>query len=142
MLNTLFNLERWNCYNCGFVLNVKTIGVWGLLAIYYTGISHLNLSYFLFRLFAYCITKWSQSILIISNYDIIYIYIYINRGYIMGGFVYDFYPWVRMWYLPQVSTVNEWPISYPNEWIKIIYKYTHCYNLFITWPIFGKKWFW
>ena len=21
----------------------------------------------------------------------------------MGRFVYDFYPWVRMWYLPQVS---------------------------------------
>ena len=27
----------------------------------------------------------------------------VNRGYIMGGFVYDFYPSVRMWYLPQVS---------------------------------------
>ena len=50
----------------------------------------------------------------------IYIYIYINRGYIMGGFVYDHYTWVRMWYLPQVSAVNEWQISYPNESTHII----------------------
>ena len=34
------------------------------------------------------------------------IYIYINRGYIMGGFVYDLYPWVRMWYLLPVSATN------------------------------------
>ena len=40
-----------------------------------------------------------------------------------------FYPRVRLWY----------QISYPNEGIKIIYKYIHCYNLFITWPIVGKK---
>ena len=50
----------------------------------------------------------------------------INRVYIMGGFEYDFYPWVRMWY-----------IIY-DRMNKNHVKYTHCYNIFITWPIFGK----
>ena len=45
-------------------------------------------------------------------------YSYVYRGYIMGWFVYDFYPRVRMWYLPRVSTANEWQISYQDEWIK------------------------
>ena len=39
----------------------------------------------------------------------------------------------------QVSAANKWHISHLNEWIKIIYKYTHCYNLFITWRFFGEK---
>ena len=36
----------------------------------------------------------------------------VYRGYIMGGFVYDFYP--------RVSAANEWQISYPHSWIKIM----------------------
>ena len=37
----------------------------------------------------------------------------------MGGFVYDFYPWERMWYLPWVSAANKWQIWYSNEYIYI-----------------------
>ena len=33
----------------------------------------------------------------------------------MGWFVYDFYPWVRIGYLPRVSAAKEWQISYSNR---------------------------
>ena len=40
----------------------------------------------------------------------------INIDYIMAGFVYDFYPWVRMWYLPRVSAANEWGCDICHKW--------------------------
>ena len=56
----------------------------------------------------------------------------------MRRFVYDFYPWMRMW-------GSEWTQRTSRRYhirtngSKILYKYTHCYKLFIRWLIFGKK---
>ena len=58
---------------------------------------------------------------------------------VMGGFVCGFCPSLGTWYLPRVSAANEWRMSYPYGWMEIICRCTHCYSLFITWPVFGKK---
>ena len=43
----------------------------------------------------------------------------------MGVFVYDFYPFIRIWYLPLVRCPQSWQISHPHSWIQIVYKTTH-----------------
>ena len=43
----------------------------------------------------------------------------------IGVFVYDFYPFLWIWYLPLVRCAQSWQISHPHSWIKIIYKSTH-----------------
>ena len=72
-------------------------------------------------------------------------HIQIHRWYNLGGFVYDFYPWVRMCYLKRVSAANEWQISHPNEFIytnSLIYPYTieaKIANFFVKLGIFGSN---
>ena len=58
----------------------------------------------------------------------------------MGVFVYDFSPFVWIFYLPLVRCAHSWPISHPHSWIKIIYKFTHDITsiyiiIFLVWTL-------